>query len=240
MAEHKDVPPQLLEAIENLSRFHRQHEEFYSQAPLQSAREIQAASRALKALAEQWSEVEPSEHPAPNPYAGAEDLNPPGLVGESGILFMEGEGEPGEIAEMKSEIERMAASCERTGEWLSAAMEQSWGIAGALVQFDDLIDLLGERHRIIGNDWQAAGMNTLCGRFLRRSLDVLAQVDFAPAALREDLAGPRWNSAYLLTASELLDAAADLFARSSTLVHENERRWRIFGDRVRELREAAA
>ncbi len=43
-----------------------------------------------------------------------------------------------------------------------------------------------------------------------------------------------------LTASELLDAAADLFARSSTLVHENERRWRIFGDRVRELREAAA
>jgi len=239
MAEHRDVPPQLLETIENLSRFHRQHEEFYSQAPLQSAREIQAASRALKALATQWSQAEPSEHPAANPYAGADDLNPPGLVGESGILFMEGEGEPAEIAEMKGEIERMAGGSERTGEWLSQAMEQSWGIAGALVQFDDLVDLLGERHRIIGNDWQAAGMNALCGRFLRRSLDVLAQVDFSPPALRDDLAGPRRNSAYLLTASELLDAASDLFTRSATLVHENERRWRIFGQRVRELRDAA-
>ncbi len=236
MTDHEDVPPQLLEAIENLSRFHREHEEFYSQAPLQSAREILAASRALKALAAQWREVEPSEHPAPNPYAGADDLNPPGLVGESGILFMEGEGEPAEIKQLKGEVERMAAGSEQTGEWLGQAMEKSWGIAGALVQFDDLIDLLGERHRIIGNDWQAATMNTLCGRFLRRALDVLAEVDFTPVSLREDLAGPRRNPAYLYTAAELLDNAADLYTRSSTLVHENERRWRIFGERVRELR----
>lgn len=239
MVEHQDVPPQLLEAIENLGRFHREHEKFYSQAPLQQAREIQASSRALKALAAQWSEAEPSEHPAPNPYAGAEDLNPPGLAGESGILFLEGEGEPAEIAQLKRDIEEKAASCEQTGEWLSAAMEQAWGTAGALVQFDDLIDLLGERHRIIGNDWQAAGMNSLAGRFLRRSLEVLEQIDFTPGALREDLAGARRNPPYLYTASELLDTAADLYSRSSALVHENERRWRIFGERVRELRVAA-
>ena len=59
---------------------------------------------------------------------------------------------------MKGRIETMAADSEHTGEWLSAAMEQSWAVAGALVEFDDLADLLGERHRIIGNDWQAAGM----------------------------------------------------------------------------------
>ena len=135
MAEHRDVPPQLLEAIENLSRFHRQHEEFYSQAPLQQAREVQAASRALKELAAQWSEAEPSEHPAPSPFAGAEDLNPPGLVGESGILFMEGEGEPAEIAQLKREVEALAAGCEQTGEWLADAMEQAWAVAGSLVQF---------------------------------------------------------------------------------------------------------
>ncbi|MGA8219572.1 MAG: hypothetical protein WB771_13500 [Solirubrobacterales bacterium] len=239
MPEHKDVPPQLLEAIENLSRFHHDHEQFYSQVPLQNAREIQAASRALKALAGQWRKAEPSDHPAPNPYAGAEDLNPPGLVGESGILFMEGEGEPAEIVELKRELEAKAAGCEQTGEWLSAAMEQSWAVAGALVQFDDLIDLLGERHRIIGNDWQAAAMNGLCSRFLRRALEVVEQVDFTPAALREDLAGPRRNPGYLYTAGELLDEASDLFARSATLVHENERRWRVFGDRVRELQAAA-
>jgi hypothetical protein len=240
MAEHKDVPPQLLEAIDNLSRFHREHEKFYSQAPLQQAREVQAASRALKALAAHWSEADPSDHPAPNPMAGAEDLNPPGLVGESGILFMEGEGEPAEIAQLKREIEEKAAGCEQTGEWLSTAMEQAWSIAGALVQFEDLIDLLGERHRIIANDWQAAGINGLAGRFLRRSLDVLEQIDFAPTVLRDDLAGPRRNPGYLYTASELLDATADLYARSSTLVHENERRWRIFGERVRQLRAAGS
>ena len=239
MAGHQDVPPQLLEAIENLSRFHREHEKFYSQAPLQRARQVEASSRALKALAGHWSEVDPSDHPAPNPMAGAEDLNPPGLTGESGILFMEGEGEPAEIAQLKREIEELAAGCEQTGEWLSSAMEQAWGIAGALVRFDDLIDLLGERHRIVANDWQAAGMNALCARYLRRALDVLAEVDFSPAAVREDLAGPRRNPPYLYTASELLDAAADLFVRSSTLVHENERRWRIFGERVRQLRPAA-
>ena len=168
--------------------------------------------------------------------AGAEDLNPPGLVGETGILFMEGEGEPAEIGQLKRDIETLAASAEQTGEWLSAAMAQAWEIAGELVRFDDLIDLLGERHRIIGNDWQAAGMNALAGRYLRRSLDLLGQVDFSPTALREDLAGPRRNPAYLYTASELLDVAADLYAHSSTLVHENERRWRLFGERVRALR----
>lgn len=237
MAEHKDVPPQLLETIDNLSRFHREHEKFYSQAPLQQAREIQADSRALKSLAAHWSEVEPGE-PAASPIAGAEDLNPPGLAGESGILFMEGEGEPTEIAQMKGRIETMAADSEHTGEWLSAAMEQSWAVAGALVEFDDLADLLGERHRIIGNDWQAAGMSTLAGRFLLRALDLVAKVDFSPGPLREDLAGPRRNPAYLYSASELLDSAADLYAWSSTLVHENERRWRVFNERVRDLRAA--
>ncbi len=235
MADHGDVPAQLLEAIENLSRFHREHEKFYSQAPLERAREVQAASRALKALADQWSRAEASQHPAPNPFAGAEDLNPPGLVSESGILFMEGEREPAEIADIKRKVESLAAGCEQTGEWLSGAMEQSWAVAGSLVQFEDLIDLLGERHRIIANDWQAAAMNTLCARFLRRALEVLERIDFSPAALRQDLSGPRRNPPYLYTASELLDAAADLFVRSSVLVHENERRWRVFGERVRQL-----
>jgi hypothetical protein len=239
MPEHKEIAPQLLDAIENLSRFHREHEKFYSQAPLQSARELQAASRALQSLADHWSEAHPSERPAVNPYAGADDINAPGLVGESGILFMEGEGEPAELTQMKREIEEKAAGCEQTGEWLGQAMEQSWGIAGSLVQFDDLIDLLGERHRIIAADWQAASANGLIARYLRRALDVLQQIDFTPAAIREDMAGARRSPAYLYTAGEMLDAAADLYARSATLVHENERRWRIFGDRVRGLRRGA-
>ena len=88
------LPEQLLETIRNLAASHREHEKFYSQAPLRAAAELQASSRVLKALARQWSEATPREHPAGSPYAGAEDLNAPGLVAESGVLFMEGEGEP--------------------------------------------------------------------------------------------------------------------------------------------------
>jgi hypothetical protein len=56
-----------------------------------------------------------------------------------------------------------------------------------------------------------------------------------PQALRADLAGARRSPAYLYSASELIDRAADLIVESATLVHENERRWRVFGERVAAL-----
>lgn len=230
-----DPPRELLKTIGNLAEFHREHEKFYSQAPLRTSTDIQAASRVLKALAARWCEATPAEHPAANPLAGAEDLNAPGLVAESGVLFMEGGGEPAEIKRIKRDLETVAGDMEETGNWLSAAMEQAWGIAGALAAYPALADLLGERHRIIANDWQSAGLQGLAGRLIRRGLDLLGQIDFAPDALRADLADERRNAAYLYSASELLDRAADLMAESATLVHENERRWRIFGERVREL-----
>lgn len=228
-------PPELLETIGNLAEFHREHEKFYSQAPLGQAVEIQAASRVLKALAARWGDAEPAEHPAASPFAGAEDLNAPGLVAESGVLFMEGEGEPTELKRIKRDLEKVAADLEETGAWLSAAMEQAWQVAGGLAAYPALADLLGERHRIIANDWQAAGLQALIGRLARRALDLVERIDFSPDALRADLAGERQNAAYLYSASELIDRAADLLAESATLVHENERRWRVFGRRVREL-----
>lgn len=89
-----------------------------------------------------------------------------------------------------------------------------------------------ERHRIIANDWQAAGLNSLVAQLLRRAGKLLEQVDFSPSALREDLSGSRTATAYLFSASELIDHAADLIADSAKLVHDNERRWRVFHDRV--------
>jgi hypothetical protein len=172
------------------------------------------------------------EHPLPNPYAGAEDLNAPGLVAESGILFVEGESEPVEIARLRRDLGAVAGDCEAAGSWLSEAMEHSWQVAGALVRFARLADLLGERHRIIANDWQAAGMSALAGRLMKRALELLDPVEFAPEALRADLEGPRNGPRYLISASELLDRASDLLAESATLVHDNERRWRVFGERV--------
>jgi len=233
-------PPQLLEMIGNLSEFHREHEKFYAQAPLGKAVEVQAASRVLKALADHWSSVSPTDRPVASPFAGARDLNPPGLTAETGVLFMEGEDEPAEIKQLRRDLETLAGDMEAIGEWLSAAMEKSWGVAGALAAYPEFADLLGERHRIIINDWQSAGEQALIARLLRRALEIVGQVDFSPAALRDDLAGDRNAAAYLYSASELLDRAADLTVQSASLVHDNERRWRTFSQRVRQLTTAAA
>jgi hypothetical protein len=60
-----------------------------------------------------------------------------------------------------------------------------------LIGIDGLADLLGERHRIIANDWQAAHVNTLTSRLLDRAADILEQSEFTHMALRDDLVGQR-------------------------------------------------
>jgi hypothetical protein len=224
--------PHLLDTIENLSRFHREHEKFYAQAPLEQAISLQRWSRSLQALADHWQQAEPVESPLQNRYAGCEDLNVTAAIDGNGILFLEGEGEPAEISGLKQELAASADRFAATGTWLSEAMESSWATAQSLLPHRELADLLGERHRIIANDWQAAGLNSLIAQLLRRAGDLLEQVDFSPDALREDLAVSRTATAYLFSTSELIDHAADLIADSAKLVHDNERRWRIFHDRV--------
>jgi hypothetical protein len=187
------------------------------------------------ALAERWSTAEPAAAPVPSPFAGAPDLNDERAIETSGVLFMEGEGEPAEITRIKSELESAAANSEQTGAWLASAMEASWGMAEALLSYPELADLLGERHRIIANNWQNASTAQLTARHLRRAVAVMHRVDFSPAALRADLAGARTAPSYLYSAAELINHAADLAAASSILTHENERRWRVFRTRVEQL-----
>jgi hypothetical protein len=63
----------------------------------------------------------------------------------------------------------------------------------------------------------------------------MERVDFTPAGLRRDLAGARTAPAYLFSAAELINHAAGLSAASSVLTHENERRWRIFHKRIKQI-----
>ena len=114
-------------------------------------------------------------------------------------------------------------------------MEASWAVAMSLLDIDELADLFGERHHIIVNDWQAAGLIRLSARLLERAADMLDRVDFTPAALRRDLEHDRVSAARLYSASELIDRAADLCCESSALVHQNERRWRVIHTRVQQL-----
>jgi hypothetical protein len=225
----------LLAVAANLSQYHREHEKYYSEAPLADAIALQRAARTLIALAERWTTAEPAAAPAPSPFAGTPDLNDDRAIETSGVLFMEGGGEPAEITRIKSELQTIAASSEQSGSWLAAAMEASWAMAEALLSYPQLADLLAERHKIIGNNWQNACTAQLIARYLRRAGSILEQVDFSPAGLRKDLASARSAPAYLFSAAELINHAADLSAASSVLTHENERRWRIFHERIEQI-----
>jgi hypothetical protein len=114
-------------------------------------------------------------------------------------------------------------------------MEASWNMASALVEIDGLADLLGERHRIIANDWHAAHMNDVMSRVLARAADILEHVDLSPAGVRASLAEGRTVIGRVYSAAELISHAADLASDSAGLVHDNERRWRTFRQRVAAL-----
>ena len=75
-------------------------------------------------------------------------------------------------------------------------------------------------------------MSTLIGSHLTRAADILDTIDFTPAALRADLAGVRRAASLLHSAAEMIDRAADLCSDSAGLVNDNERRWRLFRQRV--------
>ncbi len=225
----------LLEAMMNLTSFHREHEKFYASSPREFAVTLQRHTRTLQALADRWSTSEGSTRAVLSPYEGAEDLNSPAALQLDGVLFLEGEGRPAEITHLIRDLRSAAEDQKATGEWLATAMESSWSVAAALIEIDGLADMLGERHRIIANDWQAATMNGLQSHLMDRAADLLERVDFSPAALRADLAEGQVSTGLLYSAAEMISHAADLCCESAGLVHDNERRWRTFRLRVAQV-----
>jgi len=224
----------LLDAILNMTAFHREHEKFYSSSPREQAVDLQRHSRTLHALADRWMVTDPSTRSVLSPYEGADDLNADAALQLDGVLFMEGEGEPTEITRIKRDLRSLADDSGAAGEWLSTAMQSAWAIVPALFDIDELADLLGERHRIITNNWQGASTVTHVGQILTRAADLLDHVDFTPAALRADLAGHHVAAGHVHSAAEMIDHAADLLSDFANLVHDNERRWRVFRSRVQD------
>jgi hypothetical protein len=218
----------LLAAVLNLSRFHREHEKFYSEYPREQAVTLQRHARTLKALADRWMGYEAVPDQTRVPYSASEDLNDPVALQLDGVLFMEGAGEPVELHHVKDVLRSSGEGNVEIGEWLASAMESTWTTAPALFEYPSLADLVGERQRIIANDWQAADMSRLAGRLLLRAVEMLDRLTLTPEALRRDLTSERFVPQFIYSTTELIDRAADLLSDSAGLVHENERRWRTF------------
>jgi hypothetical protein len=229
------APEPLLEAVLNLARYHREHEQFYSSWPREQAVLLQRHSRTLLALADRWSVVQPSTRRPLSPFEGADDLNAAAAIQLDGVLFLEGAGRPAEITHLLRDLRTAADDAMSTGDWLATAMQASWDMATALLDVDGLAAVMGERHRIIANDWQAANLTVLAGRLLLRAAEMVERLDLTPAALRADLEGDRVCSARLYSAAELIGHAADLISEAAGVEHDSERRWRVFRAMVGEV-----
>ena len=225
-------PNAALEAILNMSKFHREHEKFYAKSPLKDAIRLQEASVLLKTLADRWIHVEPAAASQGSPYRGCEDLNEKGDIAHTGVRFLEAEGEPNEIRQLKRGLRGLADDYTEGGEYLVRAMESSWESAKPLLENPALADVLGERHRIIMNDEHAAHTYIMVARQIRRSLDILDCLDLSSGGVRKDLAGLRSYPAYLYSASELMDHAADNLGECAALLQDNEKRWRVWRERA--------
>jgi hypothetical protein len=225
----------LLMMMLNMTATHREHEKFYSVSPREQAVVLQRHSRTLYALADRWMITTPTSRTVLSPFEGADDLNAAVATQLDGVLFMEGEGEPGEITHLKRDLRTFADDAFAAGEWLANAMRASWDMSVALFKIDELADLLGERHRIIANNWQGASLITLIAHILQRAAETLDRIDFAPTLLRADLAEDRVAPGRLYSAAEMIDHAADLLSDFAGIVHDNERRWRVFRHRVEQI-----
>jgi hypothetical protein len=113
----------------NMSPFHREHEKFYSVSPREQAVVLQRHSRTLHARADRWMTTPPDHPEAFSAYQGAPDLNAAAALQLDGVLFMEGEGEPGEIGHLKRDLWVFADDASEAGEWLANAMQSSSDIA---------------------------------------------------------------------------------------------------------------
>jgi len=224
-----------LAAIMNLSKYHREHEKYYASLPREQAVVLQRHARSLLALADRWTTTTPLPRTVSSPFEGAPDLNAAVAVQLDGILFMEGSGEPAEIARLKRDLRVMADDAAANGEGLASAMEASWAAAESLLDVRDLAEVFGERHRIIANDWQAALLSGLVAKLLRRAVEILERVAFDPVELRKDLAGAHVAAKLLYSTAEIVNHAADLLSDAAALDGDNERRWRVFRGQVREL-----
>ena len=208
--DHLDAAP-LDAAVTELAKCHRDHARYCASAPSEHAAVLQHDAAALHALAGGSS-------PTPVPWGSASRPTTDVLP----------------IATLKRDLWLIADEAAGSGAWLEAAMESSWDAAESLVRLDEFADVLGERHHIIANDWQAAALRNLVAKLLRRVVDILDVVELEPERPRgaaiSDATAER-----LASAARMVDHAADLLAESAALSAENERRWSVVRNRLGEL-----
>jgi len=135
---------------------------------------------------------------------------------------------------LKRDLWLIGDAAEENGAWLEAAMETSWDAATSLIALDELADVIGERHRIIANDWQAALLDGLAAKLLRRAVEILASVELDPVESRYRTETTA-SASRLKSAAAIIGRAASLLDDAAELGDDNEWRWSLVRSHVRNL-----
>jgi len=81
------------------------------------------------------------------------------------------------ITDLKHKLSTSTEAFDQAGQWLEQAMQSAGGDATA-APVSSLAKMLGERHRIIINDWQTAHQAALIANLLKRALEILEALTF--------------------------------------------------------------
>ena len=234
-----DTSP-LLHAIVNLSTFHREHEKFYASAPREQAVALQRHARTLHALAEPGPPPTPSTGRRSAPTRAPRTSTADAALQLDGVLFMEGEGRPAEITRLIRDLRTAAQDQRATGEWLATAMQASWDMAAGAARDrrprrPARRAAPHHRQRLAGRQHEHASR---AAARARRRHPRRRRLHARRAPRRPRRPGP--STGRLYSAAEMIDHAADSASDSAGLVHDNERRWRTFRQRVNTLIATAA
>ena len=174
----------LLETIEDLSRFQLEHGKFYAQQPREQAVALQRHSRALCALADRWARVDATPLNAQNPYEGPKTSTPQKQFSSNGILVRGRRRGADRNHANQDGFPRRSSRFDQRQHLVGSGDGEKLVCNHGLLTYPQVADLLGDHHRIIANEWQAASMSSLAGRVLDRAVDLLDGIDFTQAALR--------------------------------------------------------
>jgi len=220
-------PPPDLQLLRNIATYHREHERYHACGKMQEAAELCLQSNRLKTLTNVWLErVSPAAYAADyaDPRyqaAGCDDLNALDAIAGIGVLFMEGEREPGEITAIKARLLGQSQAWIGLGQWLAAKMEAAWERESVLYQ-PEWIDCATARYGTIVTNWRGSREMELSGRCLSLASKMLQAIDFRPGAVRANRAAAGES---LRTACWVMDQASQITARSAADLQGNDIHW---------------
>jgi hypothetical protein len=213
-----------------VARWHREHERFHSLNALQEAAELRRNANALKVLAGRWlnsNTTEPPQFDANDPLykaAGCEDLNDLAGVTTTGILFMEGESEPAELAQMKMRLAVLARGYGEISTWLAAKMEPAWERESVLLTTVSAA-AAQPRFATLTRTTRAGLALGLIARLLRTAVSALSTKQFVPNVVRDDRPG---SAQLFLSVSWLVDEASSILAEMAADLSRSDPDWTAY------------